>query len=105
MSYIDKRVLNPFFKKTNSTPQDLLDWVNFLIKECSDLKCPCINHKQGMYMADYDIFNGMVSETCGRIGLDIYKNSDVLQLWWNYVDGDKETLPKIIKEFKRKYKL
>ena len=109
--YIDKRTLNPFFKKTNSTPQDLLDWVEFLMKECSEWSTPCTEHPQGKYMGRYNImaagwygfYNGFFSGE--RINLTPKKGVDVLYMWANYVKSDKQPLIDAIKEFKQKYKL
>lgn len=103
--YIDKRTLNPFFKKTNSTPQDLLNWVEFLMKECLDNESPCRDGYK--YLDKWSIYNfkdkwsnkNDVTLRLKRKGLG------GLSLWVNYVNGNKTKLPKIIKEFKEKYGL
>ena len=105
-SYIDKRTLNPFFKKTNSTPQDLLDWVEFLMKEYSDIEYPCVYNKKRFYMGKYRIYGQFWVDTYERIRLMCKKDKySGLVLWHNYVMGDKQPLLDAIKEFKEKYKL
>lgn len=99
--YIDKRTLSPFFKKTNSTPQDLLDWVEFLMTECSDMRFPC--NEGHLYMDRYRVEGAFSFE----IDLWLNKNPKIaaIQLWIDFHCGDKQPLLDVIKEFKEKYGL
>ena len=104
-SYIDKRTLNPFFKKTNSTPQDLLDWVEFLMKECSGGYFPCM--RGNYYMNKYNISLNKVAEDIVDHIVFLKLNKDCIAggVWRDFIDGDKQPLFDAIKEFKEKYKL
>ncbi len=104
--YIDKRTLNPFFKKTNSTPQDLLDWVEFLMKERSDRQFPCISKSNSyLYMNRYSIYWYRGYEGNYIKKLIISNKLSCFGLWYGYTKGKKQPLLNAIKEFKEKYGL
>ena len=108
-SYINKRTLNPFFKKTNSTPQDLVDWVEFLMKKCSDMEFPC--NKGYFYMDKWSIGNFPSSKSLQIAGINIAGlrgkrgGFGAATVWGHYVDGDRNPLLDAIKEFKEKYEI
>ena len=109
--YIDKRTLNPFFKKTNSTPQDLLDWVEMLMKECSNDCAPCVTNKNS-YMGYYTVYSAQIlNPIYPEVMLNLSKSyikldyEGIYGLWGGYVSGDKQPLLDAIKEFKEKYNL
>ena len=103
--YIDKRTLNPFFKKTNSTPQDLLDWVEFLMNEYSDSRYPCL--RGNLYTDKFCISLNKPSEDIkgGVIFLKLNKDCIAGTVWCDYVNGNKQPLLDAIKELKEKYGL
>ena len=104
--YIDKRTLNPFFKKTNSTPQDLLDWIEFLMKGRLDRKFPCISKSDSyLYMNRYSIYWHRGFEGNYIKKLIISDKLSCFELWDAYRKSHKQPLLDAIKEFKEKYNL
>ena len=74
------------------------------MKECSDTDYPC-NHGI-LYMDKYDIYSEGTKEEDNIIYLIPKINGiDVIRIWWDYVEGNKQPLLDAIKEFKKKYNL
>ena len=102
MTHIDKRVLNSFFRRTNSTPQDLLDWVNEIIE--LDYEFPC--NEGHLYMGKYTISNFDYPSNKRIVRLTVDSQSlGGLSIWHRYYHTREKIFFETIKEFKKKYNL